>query len=196
MRLLLVQDLWRDLWDVIVRRKNELLTTTEDSSGQSEPERGAASQQASQPAKGACVHCKQHATEPYVAHTKPVVLPFPCPPSLAASTLWPQQNTSRLTSFSSSHSLSFRTPQKQNCLWERERATEDARSRAHTHTHPHTPKKKEKKPHDFALLTVHIKKKETAGACSHTPNPIRYSFPTETKRGPKAKTKTKNRKRK
>jgi len=92
--------------DIIVRKKNELMTTTtttEDSSGQSAPERGAASQPASQPAKGACVDCKEHATEPYVAHTTPVVLLFPCLPSLAASTHWPQQNTSRLTSFSSSY---------------------------------------------------------------------------------------------
>ncbi len=93
--------------DIIVRKKNELMTTTttttEDSSGQSAPERGAASQPASQRAKGACVDCKEHATEPYVAHTTPVVLLFPCLPSLAASTHWPQQNTSRLTSFSSSY---------------------------------------------------------------------------------------------
>jgi len=55
------------------------------------------------------------------------------------------------------------------------RARENDRRRAHRPT----PKKKTP---DFDLLTVHIKKKETAGACSHTPNPSRYSFPTEIQR--------------
>jgi hypothetical protein len=178
--------------DIIVRKKNELMTTTttttEDSSGQSAPERGAASQPASQPAKGACVDCKEHATEPYVAHTTPVVLLFPCLPSLAASTHWPQQNTSRLTSFSSSYIASPLVHQNRLFV----RARESDWRRAHTHTNQIN-KNKNTRP-DFALLTVHIKKKERAEACSHTPNPSRCSFPSETKRRPKTKTKKKTKK--
>jgi len=144
------------------------MTTTEDNSGQSAPERGAASQPASQPAKDACVDCKQHATEPYVAHTAPVVLLFPWLPSLAASTLWPQQNTSRLTSCSSSYSLSFES--------ERERP------KTRTQTHP-----KKKNTRLWFTYCTYKKERNSRSLFAHTkPKSLFFSHrDTETERGPK-----------
>ncbi len=165
------------------------MTTTEDSSGQSVSAWERCSQAGSQPASEGRV-CRLHATRnralrrTHHACRPPVsVPPFACcihalattkhitahffPPSVIASPLVHQKNK----------------------LFVRARESDWRRA------HPHKPKNKtKKKTPDFALLTVHIKKKETAGACSHTPNPSRYSFPIEIhrerERGPKKKNKT------
>jgi len=137
------------------------MTTTEDNSGQSAPERGAASQPASQPRTP--VSTASNTQPSLTSHT----------PRLSSSCF---RGSLRLLHPRSGHNKTHH-----GSLLAAAVIASPLRARENDRRRAHRPTPKKKTP-DFDLLTVHIKKKETAGACSHTPNPSRYSFPTEIQR--------------